>query len=225
VVRIEYGVELHAGLTQFPETAAAANDVETLNNALAQQERQRIELRFPLLKARATARFAELNVDKVIGSAKRAAEIEDGGRRGKISIALFPNGLSAVTKAVGTAQVKPTEDLIDRLIYAKVDGIDAFRTTWLVKLETALTELKTAITNYEAARDAYDDAFKAEIGLRDAHRHLIDKVMGIVRAAFPRDRDIQNVIFPVMNDDNPKKTSERRSNATPTSTIAPPTAP
>ncbi len=220
-VRIEYGVELHEGLAQFPETATAATDVETVNEALELQERQRNELRFPILKARATVRFAEFNVDKVIGSAKRAAEIEDGGRRGKISVVLFPHGLQAVTKASGAAQVKPTKELIDRLVHTKVAGIDAFRTTWLGKLETALMQLETAIATHETARAAYDNAFKAEMALRDAHHDLIDKVMGIVRAAFPRDRDVQDVIFPIMSDDTPKKSSERRIDVVTTSAPAP----
>ena len=172
-----------------------------------------------------TARLeARLPVD-VHAMLKRAAEIEDGGRRGKISVALFPNGLSAVTKASGSAQVKPTKELIDRLVHTKVAGIDGFRTIWLGKLETALTQLETAITKYETARAAYDDAFRAEMALRDAHHDLIDKVMGIVRAAFPRDRDVQDVIFPIMSDDTPKKPSERRTDGVATSTNPSPASP
>jgi hypothetical protein len=224
-VRIEYGVALHAGLTQFSETAAAATDVETINEALVLKERERIQLRFPVLKARATVRFAEFNVDKVIGSAKRAAEIADGGRRGKISVALFPHGLLAVTKASGSAQVKPTKELIERLVHTKVAGIETFRATWLGKLETALAHLETAIATHETARAAYDDAFNAEMALRAAHHDLIDKVMGIVRAAFPRDRDIQDVIFPNMGGDTPKKASERRDDPVATATNPAPATP
>ncbi len=65
--------------------------------------------------------------------------------------------------------------------------------------------LEAAIAAHDVARAAYDDAFKAEVALREAHLDMVDKVMGIVRAAFPRERDVQDVIFPVFADEGAKR--------------------
>jgi hypothetical protein len=39
------------------------------------------------------------------------------------------------------------------------------------------------------------------VALRDEHFLSVDKLMGLVRAAFPRDRARQDLIFPVVEDD------------------------
>lgn len=205
-VRIAYGIELHAGLSQFDETLAAANDARAINDALADQYQIRLQLHRPVLNARAILRFAEYNVDRVIRSVHRAAEIQDGGRRGRVSSALFPDGLTPVTKPSGRGQVKPTKQLIDRLKLSTVTGMDAFRAVWQAKLETALAKLEAAISTYEGAQTAHDQAFRAEMALRDAHWEMVDRVMGLVRSAFPLDKDVQDVIFPTV-DDSPKRES------------------
>ena len=85
--------------------------------------------------------------------------------------------------------------------------MDAFRAVWLAKLESALDKLETAVTTYESARDAHDQAFQAELALRDAHWEMVDRIMGMVRSAFPLDKDVQDVIFPILTDDAPKRES------------------
>lgn len=205
-VRIEYGIELHAGLSQFDETLAAANEAQAVNDALADQYQIRLQLHRPVLNARAILRFAEYNVDRVIRSVHRGAEIQDGGRRGRISGALFPDGLTPVIKPSRRGQVKPTKQLIDRFKLSTVTGMDAFRAVWLAKLETALAKLEAAVTTYEGARTAHDQAFRAEIALRNAHWEMLDRVMGLVRSAFPLDKDVHDVIFPIV-EDSPKRES------------------
>jgi hypothetical protein len=206
-IRIEYGIELYTGLSQFDETLEAATEVQAVNDALATQYQIRLQLHRPVLNTRAILRFAEYNVDRVIRSTFRAAEIADGGRRGRISNALFPDGLTPVIRPSGRAQVKPTKQLIERLKLSTLSGIDVFRTVWLSKLEAAQTKLESAITGYESARDAHDQAFRAEMALRDAHWEMIDRVMGLVRSVFPLDKDVHDVIFPIVTDDSPKRES------------------
>ncbi|MDI1434793.1 hypothetical protein [Polyangium sorediatum] len=197
-VRVEYGVELETGLAQFPETTAVALDIKTINDALDDQHEKRRALRTPVVKTRAVARFAEHNAERVIRSALRAAEIEDGGRRGRICAAVFPKGSTPILTPVGRAQVKPMQDLLDRIEHAKVAGIEGFRNAWAPKLGAALAGLEVALAAHAEALAAYDDAFKTELALRDAHHDAIDRAMGVVRAAFPRDRERQDVIFPVL---------------------------
>lgn len=199
-VRIEYGVELAAGLAQFPETAPAANDIKAVNDALGAQQDKRRALRVPVLETRAALRFAELGAERVIRSSLRAAEIEDGGRRGRICAALFPKGLRPVVIPMGKRQVKPMKELIERLENTKLAGIDEYRVAWLPKLEAALANLESAVAAQLAALAAHDNAFKIELAFRDAHHDAVDKAIGVVRAAFPRDRELQDVIFPVVEE-------------------------
>ena len=195
-VRFEYGVELVAGLFHFPETAPIAGGFESLNDELAAQHRERITLRAPMLRARARMRLAEHHVDQMLRSAARAAEITDGGRRGRIAGTLLPDGLKPVVAPRGRAQLKPTRELVERLAHAKVAGIEAYRSEWLPRLEAALARLEAAVGEYEGAQAAHREAFKIEVALREAHHDAVDRIMGQVRAAFPRDRAIQDLIFP-----------------------------
>jgi hypothetical protein len=54
------------------------------------------------------------------------------------------------------------------------------------------------VAKYEAAKAAYDNAFQKELALRAAHFEAVDKVMGFVKFTFPRNREVQDLIFPVM---------------------------
>jgi hypothetical protein len=196
--RVEYGICLVGGLQQFPETAPYAGPFEGLNDQLLAQHEKRVALRKPVLKARTSLRLVEYRVDRTIRAAWNAAKTADGGRRaaGPITSALFPEGLSPVINPKGRKQHQPTVDLIDRLALAKVPGIDEFRDEWMPFLGAALKDLEAAIAECEATAVAYGKAFKAEKALREQHYNEVDRVMGLVRAAFPRDRETQDVIFP-----------------------------
>ncbi|MRG91984.1 hypothetical protein [Polyangium spumosum] len=199
-IRVEYGFELAAGLSQFPETAPAANDILAVTEALGAQQDKRRALRIPVLQSRAALRFAEVGAERVIRSALRAAEIEDGGRRGRICACLFPRGIRPVVIPMGKRQVKPMKELVERLQNAKLSGIDAYRDAWSPKLEAALATLEGAVAAHLGALAAHDEAFKVELALRDAHHDAVDRAMGIVRAAFPRNRELQDVIFPIIEE-------------------------
>lgn len=196
--RFEYGVELHAGLVRFPETAEAAAQVHAINESLHVQFQKRVSLVVPVVKARAALRFAEYHVDSVLRSAYHAAQVEDGGRSGHVAQEVFPDGIRSVTRLSGRERVQPTRALIERLSLSNIAGIDDYRNIWLPKLQAAFAQLEGALTTYEEANKAHRDAFAEECALRDAHHETMDRVMGIVRAVFPQDRDMQDVIFPLL---------------------------
>jgi hypothetical protein len=202
ILRHEYGVLLGAGLARYPQTTALAPDFIQLNDDLLTAHTARVALRKPLLLARANLRFVELDVDRCIRAAYRATQTADGGRRsaGPIASALFPEKLKPVIAPKGKKQLQPTIDLIDRLVRAKVPGIDAYRKEWLPKLQNAQKELEAAIAQYDAATAAHTVAFKDEKALRDQHYNEVDRIMGLVRAAFPRDKEMQDIIFPPADD-------------------------
>ncbi|MDI1447418.1 hypothetical protein [Polyangium sp. 6x1] len=197
-VRFEYGVELAAGLSSFPEMAAAAADIQTVNDALAAQHDKRRVLHVSVVRTRAALRFGEYSVERIIRLALRAAEMEDGGRRGRICASVFPKGSKPVLAPVGKRQVKPLRELVERLENSKASGIEAYRGAWLPKLKAALVSFEAAVAVHLAALSAHDEAFKLEVALREAHHDTVDRIMGQVRAAFPRDRVTQDVIFPAL---------------------------
>jgi hypothetical protein len=199
-IRVDFGVELVAGLRLFPETAANAAPFELLTDQLDDQHTARRALRKPLVKARCELRFANYRTDQTIRQAARAAEIADGGRRGPIFDALFPDGLKPVVAPPGARQIAPTQALVDRLTKSKVAGIDTYRSEWLPKLTASLHDLELAAAAFDEARDAYNDAFETEIALRDQHRTEVDRLSGLVRAAFPHDREKQDLVFPVVEE-------------------------
>ncbi|MDI3286437.1 hypothetical protein [Polyangium sp. 15x6] len=199
-VRYEYGVELAAGLSSFPELTSAAADIQSVNEALAAQHDKRRALHVPVIRTRAALRFGEYSVERVIRLSLRAAEMEDGGRRGRICASVFPKGSRPILAPVGKRQLKPLRELVERLENSKVAGIDAYRGAWLPKLQAALASFEAAVAAHLSALTAHDEAFKLEVALREAHHDAVDRIMGQVRAAFPRDRVTQDVIFPALEE-------------------------
>jgi hypothetical protein len=199
-VRTDYGIALLAGLGFFTETQGFAASFKTVNDELYAAHTARRAARKPLLEKRAAFRFAHYNTDQTIKMAHKAAQIADGGSRGQLSDALFPDGLGPVIAPYGTRQIKPTEELISRISNCKLPSAEAYRAEWKPKLEAALTKLTSTGKDVETARDAYLNAFRAEVALRAEHYYSVDKLMGLVRSAFPGDRAKQDLVFPVIED-------------------------
>ncbi len=195
-VRVDYGVSLVRGLSNFPKTQPHAEGFQTLNDQLYAQHNIRVALRKPWLEARQDVRFGDYNADSVIRSYQAAAKIADGGRVGPISKAVLRDGVSKVVAPAGARQLPALEEVISDLNNARVEGIEAFRDAQLPTLEGARTRLDTAVTTYQDARKAYLDAFAVEKALRDEHRLAVDAMMGTVRSLFPGDKRTQDIIFP-----------------------------
>lgn len=195
-VRTDYGIALLTGLRAFPEIETLAPPFEQLNEALEGAHLARVALRKPMVQARARVRFGNYLVDQRIRMTDNGARIADGGRRGDLTIALFPDGITPVVKPKGANQIQPTEELLDRMAKCKLAKADAFRATWAPRLEQELEGLRQARKAYDDAKKAYLDAFAEELSLRAEHARQVDRLMGLVRATFPGDTDKQDVIFP-----------------------------
>jgi hypothetical protein len=195
-VRVEYGIDLAEGLRSFPETEPLAEGFEGLNNELDEAYETRRRLRKPMLRARAVLRNKAYKADKTLRQFGRAVEIADGGRKGPLYGELIPRGLAVLVAPGGRKQHKPMVELMDRLTRSRKAGVEPLRTEWLPKIQAAATALETAIGAYDAAFKAVLDAFKNEMDLRRDHELSVDKLMGEVRALFPRDRETQDAIFP-----------------------------
>jgi hypothetical protein len=199
--RTDYGIGLVAGLQAFPETAPLAAPFEQVNDDLDAGFTARCALRKPLVQARVALRFANYQVDQTIRMAHSAAQIADGGRKGKVTEALFPEGLTPVVAPKGSGQIKPTEDLLGRFARSKLPGVTALGAAWVPRIEADLAVLRAAADAHKAANDAYVAAFQIELGLRHEHARQVDRLMGLVRAAFPGDKIKQDLVFPEMDDE------------------------
>lgn len=216
-IRLDYGLELASGLQLFPETAPLAPDFEAVNTALEAAYNARRAERTPLVKARVALRLGNYEADQTIRSCGKAAEIADGGRRGPVFHALFPDGVGPVVSPAGAQQVKPTEGLLERLEKSKNEAVKTFAQEWAPKLKAALDKLKAAADAHKAALSAHGGKFQEEVALRDQHRQSVDKLMGQVRAAFPGDRIKQDLVFPAVDDDGGAAADDA-----PGETVAPP---
>lgn len=195
-IRVDYGLALVRGLLNFDKTRPQGVAFKSLNDELDVQYQARLALRKPWIEARQDVRFCDYNADQVIRAFQRATEIADRGRRGTLSKALFPEGVSPVVGPAGAAQLPALDSLIDRFKKSRVEGIDAHRAAELPKLEAAQAQLSTAVEAYKTARKAYLDAFGTERAIRDEHRLAVTALMGAVTQAFPGDKALQDIIFP-----------------------------
>ncbi len=199
-VRLDYGRELEEGLKLFPETTPLAADLESLDDSLEAALAARRALRKPLVKARVALRFANYLVDNAIKACGKSAEIADGSRRGPVFKTLFPQGVGPVTAPAGARQIPPTDQLLSRMTKSKNAAVTAFAAEWQPKIEAPLATLKAAGDAHTAALKADGLAFVEELALREEHAHTVDRLMGQVRAAFPRDRAKQDLVFPAVDD-------------------------
>ncbi len=208
--RTNYGYTLAVGLREFPETRDLAPALEAMNERLDEAANATAALVRPITKAQATIRFAAYHANSTVRSLHGASKIADGGRAGPITAGLFPHGLGPELRAKGSALAVPVAAILERLVLGSAPGVDAVRTEWRPKLESALARLSSSIAAYDEVKRQHDAAFARECAARDEHVRAIDVVMGQVRAAFPRDREKQDSIFP-------RRMSRSRTQATPPS--------
>lgn len=103
-----------------------------------------------------------------------------------------------VVAPAGARQIPPTEKLLGRLTMSKNAAVKAFAVEWQPKIEAARAKLQVAADAHTAALKADGNAFVEETSLRAEHAHTVDRLMGAVRSAFPRDRARQDLVFPVV---------------------------
>jgi hypothetical protein len=223
-LRLDFGVELGLGLDLFPETAPLRADLQPAQDALETAYEDRRKRRKPLVEARVRVRLTGYLLRQTIRSAFKAAEIADGGRRGPICKAVFPEGLSAEVAPQGKAMIDKAGKLRDRLQLSKLPTLADYRKAWLPELQADVDGLTQAGAAHTAATKDYVDAFAVELAARQEHRRMVDRIAGEVRATFPSDKAKQDVVFPVPEEDPAEKDTAKPpppKTATPASPAAP----
>ena len=194
--RIAYGLDLQAGLDQLPETRPLAAEFGALNEDLIRARAARDPLLVDLSRARARARFANYGFDDVLRQVAVACEAADGGKRGAVFGAVFPDNLTCVITPAGASQAKTGEAFLRTFEATGVPGVAAVREAWLPKVTAALTELKAALAARDEAVAGLAVARAREEALCEDHELALERVMGQVRTLFPRRRDLWDAIFP-----------------------------
>ena len=195
-VRVVYGIELVEGLQQFPESAPLATTIQAQNEQLdkLRRDRELAERKMPAVRAR--LRFAEYNYDTTVRMAARDLDVSDGGRRSVLYKAVFPDRLTDVVDASGESQLKLSSTFIARIKASNAAGIGPWREQWLPRIEEAHGKLEAALKARAAVYAEVGAARVLEEAAREDHSTIVDKLMGEVRALFPRDRKRWEVIFP-----------------------------
>jgi hypothetical protein len=196
ITRVDFGVDVIEALRGFAETTPVAAALEEVNEALDESFEARRKQRKPWMRARAKVRISEYKLELIIRSSHKAAQLADGGRSGAITDLSFPDGVTPLITPTGQKQIRAVEDLMSRIQRGNAEGFEAYRGEWTPKLKAALSAFTEAQSAYAAARKAYYAAFTEELALRDDHERQVERAMGQVRAAFPKDTARQNLIFP-----------------------------
>jgi hypothetical protein len=194
--RIDYGIELMAGLAAFPETAPLAVEFTPTQDALVAAFGTRVVLNTAVLRTRAELRIAEFLAEREIRTVSRMLEVFDGARRGPAHNHVLPQGVNPVVAHRRGDQAREMRALVNRLTGCPVRLDPAFVADWVPRFTAATERLEAAVAAYDAAVAAHAGAFAAEKNARAAHVQAIDRIMGQVRAAFPRDPGRQDAAFP-----------------------------
>ena len=195
-VRVVYGIDLSEGLQQFPESVPLATTIQAQNEQLDRLRRNRELAERKMPSARARLRFAEYNYDSTVRTAARGLEVSDGGRRSVLYKAIFPDRIADLVRSSGESQLKLSSTFIARIKASNAAGIEPWREQWVPRIEEAHAKLEAAVKARAAAYAEVGAARVLEEAAREAHSTIVDKLMGEVRALFPRDRKRWDVIFP-----------------------------
>ncbi|MFT3769198.1 MAG: hypothetical protein QM820_27480 [Minicystis sp.] len=220
-IRVDFGVDLAAGLRRFPETAALADELEKTNDALFAQYLARLAARKPMVAARVPVRFANHDTDQVLRDCAHAARQADGAQGGPIFKSIFKDGLGPAVRPNGARQIPATETVIADMKKSAAHGIDAFRAVWIPRIQDSLAVLQKAAATQDTLRDAYLAAYAEEIALRNQHYTAVDRIIGQVRAAFPGNTTKQDLVFPEVIDEGEEEAAAEQAAPAPEPAPAP----
>lgn len=158
-----------------------------------------------ILPTRVVVRFRDRMSDRCVRRIHKLAQVADGKEGGPIATTAFPKGHRVITRLQGESQVQAMITLEADLTAAEPLWPDA---------ADARAEVAQHRTAYKAAVDGRTNARKAaraQRALRDAEKQRFlatyEEIAALVKAQFPRDRDMQDLFF----DDVKRRSAEQVS--------------
>lgn len=193
---VELGLYAQSMIIKFSDMPALATLSDRLGAStqmLAQAQSAYAELELKRVAARVELRFADYSANRHVRALQRTIEVADGMKKGKIAAAVLPEGISPIVRLVGMAQATELRAIEGRL--------EAAGSLW----EGAVSE-KAKVTSerqrYEAAlamrrtiTEAADDARARRDAAKEQFLDVYAQVAAQVKAAFPRNRPMQDLFF------------------------------
>jgi len=195
-VRIRFAAEAAAAVRQFPETQPLADVILQQNGELQKRYDAVVAAENAMVEKRVALRFAGWTLDQSIRLFHNGAVMLDGGKPGKLTEALFPAGLTVEVTPSGESQIAATDKLSARAKACRTPGAEKLVAERLAAIESGLENYRTALEVRNEGTRALYAARAAEDAAQNDHALAMDKVMGAIRTAFPRDRARWDVIIP-----------------------------
>jgi hypothetical protein len=192
----ELGLYTEHMLGKFPDNprlAALVPRMHAGNGALEAAElAYRSELR-ALTRLRIDVDFENYVSDRRVRRTRKAVEMHDGRRGGRIAAQVVPDGSLDFSRIQGAKQIEAMRSLEVRLLAA--------RDIW-PEAVSEMAEIAQHRMRYAAASAARDEGLRRVKDLRlqrnaakERFLHLYAEIVSLVAAEFPRDRATQELFF------------------------------
>lgn len=146
-----------------------------------------------LVVLRVEVKYADFTADEGVRMAIRVADLADGKAGGRISSHLFPGGVTPIIKPVGDTQIVAMRALETR--YDDVASSFPAAADEKQKLVMLRTQYETALTARKAGMETASNLRAARNLAKEDYLDVYNEAASRVRAAFPRDRRMQELFF------------------------------
>lgn len=207
---VELGAYSQRMLGKFPDNAALSplsHQVGATTQALAQAQAIYDGAMLQRTAARVEVEFASYSAVRHVRTLQRLIELADGVKKGKLASSVLPDGVTPIVRLVGASQVTELRALEGRL--------EAMSSEW----EAAAGEkakIASERQRYEEAlalrRSAFEDVEDLRARRDAAKQQFLDvyaQVTAHVKAAFPRNRVMQDLFFDELLDRGRRRRSRR----------------
>lgn len=146
-----------------------------------------------LTEARAEVQFAQYSANRYVRGLSRTLEIADGVRKGRLSSTLLPEGVTAIARLAAVSKATELRALEGRL--------EAMGSQWegaaseKAKLASERQRLEAAIALRRSAEQSAEDMRARRDAAKQQFLDAYAQVTAGVKAAFPRNRPMQDLFF------------------------------
>lgn len=212
---LDFSDDLIIGLDQFPKTKALTPAVQRAHDNVAAAQAAVVAAERPARRAAKLRRLSEYELERAIDQLLNTCKAKDTTANGPIERTVFPDGVMAEKQPKGQAQLESADVLRKRIANSEVEEVKASAASLLELIDPALERFREAVKAWQSARKVLREAMDIEDQRVIEHRATMDSTFGAIRAAFPTDRRIQDLVAPEMDDDPTAKAPEPTPAPTP----------
>ena len=179
-----------------PACAPLASAIIEATAYLRAKHEKRLACDRAMIPHRIRSSFADRNWDTVVRATAALAEAKTGGKKSPDYLEMFPSGTGPLVIPTGAPQVKVAKNFIVHLESCTTPGARTVCEEQLPKLRAAHEGLAAAIAERATAETALYVARAEELAAKRDFNRTIDKTIAEVRALYPEDRAMQDLVFP-----------------------------